>query len=235
MGGSPDFGVLVPVEFLKCFIDSVLQSGWASVTDDVQDPCSDPDILVVNQLKDSVPEDLDVFEYFAWAKLFGSFESDITIFTVSIFQDDVHVIGIPALGHDFFLVRIGNACVLLPIVCTLWHNNLLSAVVLKHSNLSNKINSLIKSYLSNSYKWIKKLAIDLELCFCSEKAILRQLSFLIYDECMTFIISQSKPHSVNFINKMDKSSYPIPHSHKTFDFGSTTIDSNFDSGNLYNA
>ena len=34
---------------------------------------------------------------------------------------------------------------------------------------------------------------------------------------------------------MEINNYPIPHSHKTFDFGSTTIDSNFDSGNIYNA
>ena len=34
---------------------------------------------------------------------------------------------------------------------------------------------------------------------------------------------------------MEGNNYPVPHSHKTFDFGSTTIDSNFDSGNLYNA
>ena len=29
--------------------------------------------------------------------------------------------------------------------------------------------------------------------------------------------------------------YPVPLSHKTFEFGSVTIDSNFDSGNLYSA
>jgi len=29
--------------------------------------------------------------------------------------------------------------------------------------------------------------------------------------------------------------YPVPHSHKTFQFGSVIIDSNFDSGNLYSA
>ena len=34
---------------------------------------------------------------------------------------------------------------------------------------------------------------------------------------------------------MENSNYPIPHSHKTFDFGSVSIDSNFDSGNIYNA
>jgi hypothetical protein len=34
---------------------------------------------------------------------------------------------------------------------------------------------------------------------------------------------------------MDNGNYPVPHSHKTFDFGAVTIDSNFDSGNLYNA
>lgn len=29
--------------------------------------------------------------------------------------------------------------------------------------------------------------------------------------------------------------YPVPHSHKTFDLGGVIIDSNFDSGNLFNA
>ena len=42
-------------------------------------------------------------------------------------------------------------------------------------------------------------------------------------------------HSVNFIDIMEDSNYPVPHSHKTFDFGPVTIDSNFDSGNIYNA
>lgn len=30
-------------------------------------------------------------------------------------------------------------------------------------------------------------------------------------------------------------SYPVPHSHKTFELGGVIIDSNFDSGNLFNA
>lgn len=34
---------------------------------------------------------------------------------------------------------------------------------------------------------------------------------------------------------MSKGNFPIPPSHKTFEFGQVTIDSNFDSGNLYNA
>jgi|LakMenE18May11ns_1017448.scaffolds.fasta_scaffold8420504_1 hypothetical protein len=29
--------------------------------------------------------------------------------------------------------------------------------------------------------------------------------------------------------------YPVPHSHKTFELGGVIIDSNFDSGNLFNA
>jgi len=34
---------------------------------------------------------------------------------------------------------------------------------------------------------------------------------------------------------MKSSNYPIPHSHKKFTLDNITIDSNFDSGNLYNA
>lgn len=34
---------------------------------------------------------------------------------------------------------------------------------------------------------------------------------------------------------MSDPSYPVPFSHKTFDLGGVIIDSNFDSGNLYNA
>ncbi len=34
---------------------------------------------------------------------------------------------------------------------------------------------------------------------------------------------------------MIDSGYPQPPSHKTFEFGSIIIDSNFDSGNLYSA
>jgi len=34
---------------------------------------------------------------------------------------------------------------------------------------------------------------------------------------------------------MADSGYPQPPSHKKFEFGSITIESNFDSGNLYNA
>lgn len=34
---------------------------------------------------------------------------------------------------------------------------------------------------------------------------------------------------------MIDSAYPQPPSHKTFEFGSITIDSNFDSGNLFSA
>jgi len=39
----------------------------------------------------------------------------------------------------------------------------------------------------------------------------------------------------NFINTMNDLIYPQPPSHKTFDFGTVVIDSNFDSGNLFNA
>lgn len=34
---------------------------------------------------------------------------------------------------------------------------------------------------------------------------------------------------------MSDPSYPVPFSHKTFDLGGVVIDSNFDSGNLFNA
>ncbi len=34
---------------------------------------------------------------------------------------------------------------------------------------------------------------------------------------------------------MDKPFYPIPPSHRTFNFGNVIIDSNFDSGNCSNA
>ena len=34
---------------------------------------------------------------------------------------------------------------------------------------------------------------------------------------------------------MENNNYPVPHSHKSFEFGNIVIDSNFDSGNLYNA
>ena len=50
-----------------------------------------------------------------------------------------------------------------------------------------------------------------------------------------FLLLSIDKHSVNFIDIMENSNYPIPHSHKTFDFGPVTIDSNFDSGNIYNA
>lgn len=34
---------------------------------------------------------------------------------------------------------------------------------------------------------------------------------------------------------MNRSNYPVPIAHKTFPLDSVTIDSNFDSGNLYDA
>ena len=34
---------------------------------------------------------------------------------------------------------------------------------------------------------------------------------------------------------MSDPSFPVPFSHKTFDLGGVVFDSNFDSGNLYNA
>lgn len=42
---------------------------------------------------------------------------------------------------------------------------------------------------------------------------------------------------VNFINirEMTNTNYPIPYSHRTLEFGNVVIDSDFDSGNLFNA
>ena len=152
VGGPPDVGVLVPVELLEGLVNPVLESGWAAVADDVQDPGPDPDVFVANQLEDSLPEDLDVLEALAWAELLDCFESDVVVFAVGVLEDEVHVLGVPADGHDFLLVKVGYALVLLLIVLTLRHNNLLSAVVRNHSNLKHLFNSLIKLYLSNSYQ-----------------------------------------------------------------------------------
>ena len=58
---------------------------------------------------------------------------------------------------------------------------------------------------------------------------------VVFIEIYDFLLLRFGNDSVNFINMMETGNYPIPHSHKTFDFGPVTIDSNFDSGNLYNA
>lgn len=135
VGGSPDVGVLVSVELLEGLVDPVLESGRASVTNDVQNSRPDSDIFIVDQLEDPFPEDFDVLEALAWAELLDCFEPDVVVLAVGVLEDEVHVFGVPADGHDFFLVRVGDALILFLIVLTLWHNNLISAVVLKHSNL----------------------------------------------------------------------------------------------------
>jgi hypothetical protein len=148
MSGPPNVGVLVPVEFLEGLIDPVLQPFGTSVTDDVQDSGSDPDIFVVDQLKHSFPEDVNVLENFARAKLLDCLQPDVVIFVVSIIEDDLNILSVPALAHDLLLVEVSNALILLPVVPTLRHNQL----IIHHASkrLKNKFNSLTNFCLINS-------------------------------------------------------------------------------------
>lgn len=67
VGCPPNVGVLIPIELSKGVVDSVFQPFGTAVTDDVEDPGSDSDIFIVDELENSVPEDIDIPENFAWA------------------------------------------------------------------------------------------------------------------------------------------------------------------------
>ena len=88
----------------------------------MQDSGPDSDIFIVNKLENSVPEDFDVPKHFAWAKLLNGFQSDVIVFVVSVFEDNINVLGIPNAIHDLLLVEVDNTMVLLLIVTTLWHS-----------------------------------------------------------------------------------------------------------------
>ena len=122
MSSSPDFWVLVPVEFSKSVVNLVLESWWAAVADDVQNPGPDPDVIVVNKLQNSVPEDFDVPEYLAWTQLLNSFKSDIVVLVMGVLKDDLDILSVPAFVDNVLLMNVDLIVILLPVIPTLWHN-----------------------------------------------------------------------------------------------------------------
>jgi hypothetical protein len=103
VGSSSDVWVLVVVELLQSVVNSVFQSGWTAVTDNVQDSLPDSDVLVFSHFKNSFPEFVNVFQNFAWAKLFTGFKSHIIVLMMGILKNLFNVFGITTNIDEFLL------------------------------------------------------------------------------------------------------------------------------------
>jgi len=93
MRGPPDIRIRISTENLQSFINPIFQSIRTAIAQNMQDSLPDSGVLIIGHFEHSLPEYIDVSEYFAWAELFGSLESDISVFVVGVFEHEVDVLG----------------------------------------------------------------------------------------------------------------------------------------------
>ena len=117
----------------------IFHSWRAAVTDDVQNPGPDSDIFIIDEFENSFPEDFDVLKHFAWAKLLNSFQSDIIIFAVSVFEDHFNVFSVPALVDDITFVDVDFVIVLLLIVVTLLRHQIIFIALIFRWQIKQKL------------------------------------------------------------------------------------------------
>lgn len=105
VGSSSDVWVLVIVELLQSVVNSVFQSGWTAVANNMQHSLPDSDILVFSHFKNSFPEFINVLQNFAWAKLFTGFKSHIIVLMMSVLKNFFNVFSVATNIDELLLAR----------------------------------------------------------------------------------------------------------------------------------